>query len=274
MTGIASFLDTVTEKGRIRITVNAVAGTLVSVTRIHPSGRVIPVRGMTLQPLSGGVFVGWDYEMPIGVSVVYEAAVYDATDTVNPLAVVDAGAITYTTAYEWIKDPLEPIRNMPIRVVDMTEYDYVTPTGVHTVLGRPDPITVGDVRQAATGALTLYTETSEERDRLHYITSSGHVLLLQSTQDSGVGNMYIAPTGTLKETRLISLRDEQARIWEIDYQEVGSPVGDGAAFVTWQDVLDQDATWQDVKDSANSWIEFIEGLDSQSPPPVLLWRGA
>jgi hypothetical protein len=269
-----SFIDLVTEHARVRITVSATEGTLLTITRQHPSGRILPVRGMNLVPLSGGAFVGWDYEMPVGVQVTYTAAVYDTTDTNTPLDVSDPATVTWDTAYEWLKDPLEPIRNLPVQVVDMSEYDYIAPTGVHTVLGRPDPITVGDIRQAATGALTLFTEAKDERERLHLLTSSGHVLLLQSTQESGVGNMYIAPTGTLKESRVVSLRDEPSRVWEIDFQEVGIPVGDSAAFVSWQDVLDQYNTWQDVLLGFNSWLEFVESLDSTAAPPILVWRGA
>ena len=271
---MTTFLDTVHEKARVRIVVTSTEGTLVTVTRIHPSGRRVDVRGMSLQPMSGGQFIGWDYEMPIGVPVIYEAAVYDTTDTNTPLDVVDAGSLTWTTSYEWLKDPLEPIRNIPVQVADMTEYDYLTPTGVHTVLGRPDPITVGDVRQAATGSLTLYTDSKEERDRLHYMTSSGHVLLLQSTQDSGIGNMYLAPSGTLRESRITTLRDEQARLWQIDYQEVGSPVGDGASFVTYQDLESQYTSYGDVDAAFASYLLLVESLDSVQAPPVLTWRGA
>ena len=104
----------------------------------------------------------------------------------------------------------------------MTEYDYSTPTGIHTVLGRPDPVTVGEVRQAATGTLALTTLTKDDRDRLHYITATGHVLLFQSSQESGVGSMYIALTGVV-ETRVANLRNSPERQWTIGYQEVQRP---------------------------------------------------
>lgn len=260
-------------KGRIRIVLTATTGTLASVTRRHPSGRVIPVRNMTLVPLSGGTAIGYDYEMPVGVQVEYVASIYDSSDPLTPLDTTEPVSITWMARRDWLKDPLEPIRNVMVLVNDMSEYDYATPTAVHTVLGRPDPVTVGEIRQAATGDLTLVTLDKLARDQLHYITASGHVLLLQSTQESGVGNMYLAPLG-LKEQRVTPLRDQQERYWTLTYQEVSAPVGDAAAFTTWQDVLDTYATWQNVVDQNTSWLEMIENLNSTATPVILQWRGA
>lgn len=259
------------EKGRVKIEITASDGDSVTVTRKHPSGRVVTVRGMDKAPLSGGVFLGYDYEAPIGLPVDYVATAYTDPDTV--LAISAPSTVTWTTENDWLKDPLEPARNIEVLVSDMSEYAYDTPTGIHTVLGRPDPVTIGEVRRAATGTLTLTTLTREDRDRLHYITASGHVLLFQSSQESGVGSMYIALTG-VTETRVANLRPSPERQWAIGYQEVSAPVGDPASFLTWADVVAQYATWQAVADAGYStWLEFIESLDTVAAPPILNWRG-
>ena len=267
-----SELDLLVEQGRASVELSTLTGGWVSVTRTHPSGREIPVRNMTLVPLSGGSFIGWDYEIPIGVPVLYQATSYLDADGALQADTSNAVLITWDTTNEWLKDPLEPIRNLPIRVVDMSSYHYSTPASVHTVLGRPDPVTIGEVRRAADGVVTLLTVTKEERDRLHYITASGNVLLLQSTQDSGVGNMYIALLD-IQENR-ISTRDVPDREWILGYQEVGPPVGDAGAFVTYQDLVNTYATYQDIVDSWNTYIELTEGLGQTTPPPILTWRGA
>lgn len=261
----------VTEKGRVKITVTGV-GDLVTVTRQHPSGRIMAVRGMNLQPLSGGLFVGWDYEAPIGVQVTYLAAIYAAADTVNPLAVSNAATLTYTTAYAWLKDPFEPIRNMAVTIGDMSQYTYDSRTGVHQVMGRPAPITVGEVRSSAADTVTILTSTQEDRDRFHYITASGHPLLLQSTQQSGIGNMYLAPT-RVTETRLVKTGSRTERSWAVDYQEVDMPIGDAGAFVTYQDLINQYATDQDVVTIFTSYFQLFESLDSTTQAPILTWRG-
>ena len=266
----SDLLAPVTEKARIRIAVTA-DGDSVTVTRKHPSGKIVTVRGMDKAPLSGGAFLGYDYEAPIGLAVSYQATAYTDPDTVLATSTLDT--VTWNTETDWLKDPLEPARNISVLVNDMSEYAYDTPTGIHTVLGRPDPVTVGEVRRAATGTLTLVTLSKEDRDRLHYITASGHVLLFQSSQDSGVGNMYIALTG-VTETRVVNLRGQSERLWTIGYQEVASPVGDGAATPTWAEVVAQYASWQDVVDAGyGSWLEFIESLDTVTAPPILNWRG-
>lgn len=266
-------IDPVTEKARVRLTLTATAGTLITVTRRHPSGRVLPVRNLNLAPLSGGLVVGWDYEMPRGVPVTYIASVYDSSDTDTPLDVSDAVSVTWDSENDWLKDPLEPIRNVPVIVGDPGDFTYDSRTGVHTVLGRPNPVTIGEVRSSATGEFTIITLNKEDRDRFHLITSSGHVLLLQSSQESGVGNFYFAPTG-VREARYQPLRDALERSWTLGYQEVDMPIGDASAATNWQDVLDQYADWQAVRDAAFTWVEFIESLGSTRPAPTLAWRGA
>jgi hypothetical protein len=111
------------------------------------------------------------------------------------------------------------------------------------------------------------------RDQLHYITSSGHVLLLQSTQDSGVGNMYLAPLG-LKEQRVTPQRDQEERYWVLSYQEVSAPAGDAAAFTTYQDVLNLYPDYQSIRDQNTSYIELVENLDSTATQVIVQWRGA
>jgi hypothetical protein len=259
------------EKGRVKIEIIASDGDSVTVTRKHPSGRVVIVRGMDKAPLSGGAFLGYDYEAPIGLPVDYTATVYTDPDTILATSAIDT--ITWTTDNDWLKDPLEPARNIEVLVSDMTDYAYDTPTGIHTVLGRPDPVTVGEVRRAATGTLTLTTLTKEDRDRLHYITASGHVLLFQSSQESGVGNMYLALTG-VTESRVVGLRNSPERQWALGYQEVSAPVGDSAPFLTWADVVAAYPTWQAIVDAGfSTWLEFIESLDTVSAPPIINWRG-
>jgi hypothetical protein len=270
---MTDILEATLEHARVRLTVSSASGTLLTVTRRHPSGRVIAVRGMDLVPLSGGTFVGWDYELPISVPVTYVASVYGPSDTDTPLDSSDGVTVTWTTPHDWLKDPLEPIRNMPILVGDIGDFTYDSRMGVHPVIGRPNPVTIGDTRSSANGEFTFVTLSQDFRDRFHLITSSGHPLLLQSTQESGVGNLYFAPL-SVREARYVPLRDSIERGWTVSYQEVDMPVGAASAFTTWQDVLNQYPDWQAVRDSANTWTEFISNLGSSTQPPTIAWRGA
>jgi hypothetical protein len=192
---------------------------------------------------------------------------------VNPLAVSNAAVLTYTTAYSWLKDPFEPIRNIAVTIGDMSQYTYDSRTGVHQVMGRPAPITVGEVRSSAADTVTILTSTQEDRDRFHYITASGHPLLLQSTQQSGIGNMYIAVL-SVTETRLVKTGSRTERSWAVAYQEVDMPVGDAGAFVTYQDLLNQFNSYQDALNVFETYFALYENLDSSVSPPIVTWRGA
>jgi hypothetical protein len=265
------------EKGRIQIIVTSSLGSLgalLRVTRQHPSGITVTVRGMDFAPLAAdGTFLGYDYEMPVGLPVVYVAEVY--ADPATLVASSTPGTATWVTATDWLKDPLEPSRNMQVQLQPPGDITYTTPSGVHNILGRPDPIVVTTIRQAATGQFQFYTASQDERDRMHYITASGNVLLLQSNQVSGIGSMYLAPL-TVAETP-ITVRDDPARVWTISYQEVGSPAGQPGGFNSWQDVVDQygaSATWQDLADAnPGTWLDFITSFDA-TPQPIVTWRGA
>lgn len=262
------------ELGRTKILVNAI-GALVSVVRVHPSGRIIPVRGMTLQPLSGGTFIGWDFETPIKQPVSYIAYAYDANDLDTPLDRTTPVSVTWNTEQTWIKDPLEPGRNMPIEVERMPEYTYDSRSGVFEVVNRPDPVVVTEVRSSAKGDLVLHTNDQAERDRFHLLTSPGHVLLLQDSQRSGVGNMYLAVLG-LKEQRIADHRDETARRWVLSYVETRAPAGENpSAFVTYADLAALFPSYQAIADSgAHTYLELVESIDSVAPSETITWRGA
>jgi hypothetical protein len=261
-----------TEKGRVKIVLTSIDGDSVSVDCIHPSGEIRRVRGMDRTPLSGGAFIGYDYEAPIGLDLTYIATVWNDPDT--QVATSDAVSVRWDTTQDWLKDPLEPVRNMPIKVVDPGDAEYDTPTGVHVVLGRPAPVTVATVRQASQGTFTFLTETRDERIRLHNLLASGNPLLFQSTQDSDIGNLYFAPLKTTQQ-RIVTLKTAQEYEWQIAYQEVDPPAGDPSAFTTWADVAAVYPTWQALIDAnpGKSWLDFIESFDSLNSTPITTWRG-
>jgi hypothetical protein len=270
---MSSYLDLTSEKGRVRILLTAVAGTLGTVTCTHPSGEQRVVRGLNLAPLSGGVLLGYDHEAPIGLDLSYQAQLFDASDTSTPLDTSDPVTVRWDTQADWLKDPLNPVANMPVRVVGPGDATYDTPTGIFPVLGRPAPIAIGDVRQAEANTLSFLTLTKDERDRFHYIIASGRALLFQSTQESEYGNMYFQPLQT-KPTRPSPLRDEPARIWQMQFQECAPPGGQAAPAVTWLDVAAQYDTWADLGAAFATWLDLGSNFASTTQAPTLAWRGA
>lgn len=268
-----STLTATIELGRATIVGTGSTDGWATVTRTHPSGTIVTLRDATLIPTSGGGFLVRDYELPIGIPVDYTAYLYGDAGGATLLDTSNTVRVTWQTQSEWLKDPLEPVRNMPIQVVAPGDSNYATPAGVFPVLNRPDPITVGTVRQADQGELELLTLTRDDHDKLHRITASGNPLLFQSTQESGYGSMYFQPLG-LVESHPVPLRDITVRVWRLAYQETRPPVGPAAAAVTWADIAAYYSTWDDALADFTSWQDLLENFNVANANPIVTWRGA
>lgn len=270
-----SLLVADSERGRIKIVVTAdPAADAATVFRKHPSGEIWTVRGADKARLSGGTLILWDYEAPIGVELEYYVTIWaDPTVELGSSASV---FIRWDSEQDWLKDPLEPSRNMPINIVDPGDESFDTPAAFHTVLSRPAPLGIGEVRRAATGdALEILTVTAEQRAMLHRLTASGNVLLWQGSQESEVGNTYLMLRG-MKKARPGRLRTDPERVWTLSYQEVLPPLGDIGAVVTVTDVALLYPTGQDLIDAGfTSGADFIEQVgELTSSAPIVTWRGA
>jgi hypothetical protein len=260
------------EKGRVRLEINHATYLTAVVTRKHPSGKIVTVRAANGVALSGGIWLGYDYELPIGRPISYTAVVTKAGPVTDSFTAPD---VLWETQDAWLKDPAVPARNMVVHVSDPGDENYDSTTGVFYVPGRPTPVTIGEVRRAATGTLTLTTLDAEEEGRLHLLTSSGHVLLFQSSPEYGVGSLYMA-LQTVVASRYSALGTQPERTWPLAYVEVDSPAGDVVlSETTWQAVKDTYATWADVLANEASWEQVLEGTNlGLELPPTLSWRGA
>lgn len=263
--------------GRVRLQVDSSDGSRVTITRKHPSGQVVTVRGMENLDLSGtnddgGTAVAWDYELPIGRACQYQATIID--DATTQQVKSNVVTITWNSATAWLKDPLAPARNRPVMLTsDTGAQQFQTPTGVFQVMGKPTVTTVGDVRSAAAGQVALRTDTLDDAAAVHYLTASGRVLLLQTPVAWGYGSMYLAVTQVTEERPSSDPVVPMRRI-TLDYLEADSPVGGAGAFSTWQDVLNVYASWQAVIDAYDTWLELIEATDRLAVRAEVPWRGA
>ncbi len=270
--GLQAVLDE--KNARAQLLVDAAGMASVTITRQHPSGRVWTVRGIELASSVGDQFIAYDYELPIGRECVYVAEAFDSND--DSLGVSVGQPLIWTSYFEYLKDPALPARNMQVLVNQKPDAQFSTPTGVLPVINRPAPITIGDVRQAETGVLTLLTLTLEDSLRVHALTASGHVLLFQSNPISEVGNMYIA-ISDITETRPTGLRDSPERYWALTYQETDPPVGGiSGGFVTYQTILDNEESYLALSTGFSSYLNVLEtiGGSDTAAVPDLAWRGA
>jgi len=264
------------EFGRIRINVQGLTDqTGFTLVRIHPSGIRVGVRGATVDPvtLDGGDGVVYDYEAPIGRDLVYEATTVGGTDP--PVLTCTA---RWDTLDSWLKDPVMPSRNMRIRVEDPGDETFAGVLGVFPIPGRPDPVTVSDVRRTATGTLVFGTDELAEASSLLLITASGNTLLFQSDPEFGVGSLYLQ-FGDVARARTVQYGREAQRRWNLAYTEVAPPP-DTVPFeslVTWADVADAYASWAQVLEYEHSWQDLEDSLNilggTSDPDPIVSWRG-
>lgn len=263
-------------QGRIRLFIQAPSSAAtVTVTRTHPSNTIVNVRGMTLAPLSSNIFLGYDYEAPIGRDLRYQASAYDGGGSLIGQSSIET--ITWNTSDTWLKDPLNPSRNIRVLMADPGEEAFDAPTGLNTILGRPTPIIVTEVRQSATGTLGILTLTDSDAGTLHLLTSTGNILLVQTDPSFGLGNLYFA-LQKIASDRVTPLGFLPERSWGLQYVETDVPVGVATGGdTTWALVLVGYATWNALLDTESSWLDLLENIDTLSgppPAPTLAWRGA
>lgn len=238
---------------RLHVTLDGTA-TKLDIYRVGPSGVRAYVRGIVDYDVTGQfTFEGADYEIPFGVDVTYFAAASNASG-----AHAAAEPVFFDVDDDWLVD-LDDARNTgPVTIESFDELEYDAPQGVHRILNRRTPIVTSDIRWTPSGTLVIVTLTVDDARRVRDALGSSSPLLLRSTFDRGVGNMYLQPL-TVREARISRIATEPARRWTVDVVEIDRP--DPSLYVpkavTWTEVVAEWATWQDVLDARPTWGDLM-----------------
>lgn len=244
--------DLFNEPPRIELNITGLAGTTVTVTRIDPDGNKSPVRSANPAPLSGGEWVGFDYEVPFGVPVTYSAVSNTgAKDTVGPVALV--------VNEPWLIHPGIPMLSRPVNVARLGDRTSDTNQGLHQVLGRTNPIPITDgSRHGEAFTVTLKTDSQFEADALQTLLADSSVLLLQiSYPYSESRDYWWVSVGQVTRSPRSQPYVAPQWAWQLPCTVVDIPVGTLQATWTWQDVVDGYATWQDVVDGFPKWRDVV-----------------
>ena len=95
-------------------------------------------------------------------------------------AVSSPASITGTANAPWLKDPLDPTRNMELDITgDEFVYSGDSSTGSFDPLGRRNPIVISDVVKGEEFDFTAYVLTKAEEDKFDVLYNSVRTLLLQ-----------------------------------------------------------------------------------------------
>ena len=241
----------------VKLTVTFPAGTeQASVWRVSTATRnQAYVRGWQDRVTGVTEALIYDYEVPLGVEVIYYAqAVVAGVES----AIGETPPLTIDDDRDWLVDLARPTNSFPIDVESLPELAFAGPVGVHRVLDRRDPILTTAAAWTPSGTLTFTTETKGERDRARAILGGGTAVLLRTPPEEGVGNLYLGVLN-LREQRISRLAFHADRRFVVDVTQVARPdpaLSVPAPPLTYRERLAQWPTYQDVVDTGLSYQEL------------------
>lgn len=178
----------------------------------------------------GAVAHAYDDEAPLGQISIWYAEPLDAALQSTPLRARSEGVALQLSEpgggpddpATWIKSLEDPAVSMQVHVANWPETTFASRAYVNTVLGRPTPAIVADVRAGATSQLQVLTLTQLEREAFWRLLSSGQVMLTQSRTEFGRQDRYWL-FGDVTESRPSILATAPQRLWTIPVTEIERP---------------------------------------------------
>lgn len=243
-------LDTTTP--RIALTIGGMVGTSVTIVRTDPAGNTAPVRSANPAMLSGGAWVGWDYEAPFQVPVTYTATSDSGDKVTTPPQ-------TLAVATPWLIHPGIPDLSRPVTIADLGDETGPSSSGAHYVLGRPNPIVIGGgARRGATFNLVLRTYTQYEAESLTALLADDSVLLLQVAYPfTALTDYRWVAVGDAVKHRVSRDYDDPGALWTLPCTVTDPPIGLLRPQWTWADVIANYPTWADVEANFATWQDVI-----------------
>jgi hypothetical protein len=221
------------ESARIRIEVTPTESDTptewVHVERRRLGGAWETVRSGDVIPTAGAEVVLYDYETGNGEVVDYRAqAVATAPDVASAFAVWIGASWSYTDTLcrWWLKSPRRPDLNVPVLVAygGLPTMNAPRRRGVHSLLGRRDFVSVGDVRKSYVGDVRVGFRDVDELAQVFMLLDDSGTLLLQAPPGDMFGSRYIDVGDALIERP--AHQAPQFGTVAVSYVEVLAPAGD------------------------------------------------
>lgn len=233
--------------GYVTVEVSGLTGTII-VTRQTPGGPAIPVRNM--DPVPAGVGSVNDRECPFGVPVTY-VVTYATSSTASLSTQLNA-----TQAR--LEHPGQSALGKWVQVLSDTPPQWESPSQVHNVIGRTDPLVTAQTMRARSGVLRLWCDTQAEVNEVIQLFQSGEPCLLRTPQPSLLRDGWLAAR---RITDVHTAAERPARPLEVEYQVVGRPTGTaaGTAIWRWQEVTTTYGTWSTVRNGYTTWSKLVAG---------------
>jgi hypothetical protein len=219
----------------------------------------VPVRGAEKKQLSGGSWVGVDYEVPLGSTVTYRATLRDDPSGATFVVQRDVVLPDISPGRGRLGNAVDPANAVLTWIEGMDAIDRPTQVGVYEIIGRKLPVVVTGKRGSRRGVLRLLTRDIADRDAMWRLLDEGDTLLLRTGPEYGLGNLYMA-IEAVSEQRITPIGYYPARRFTLEFIETGIPVGSliSAADNSWGLLVTGTATWATLKDDRSSWLAVYQ----------------
>lgn len=240
---------------RNQLTVVNGTGATVTVSRAASDGVITPVRGAEPAPLSGGEWIGYDYEAPYG-----DAVTYSAMDALGNVATVLVGPLGVTQS--WLVHPGVPSLSQPLNRITLGDRQNDTGAAQHVILGRTSPITVTDgTRKADQLPLNFRTDAAFDEINMNALLQDASTLLLQIVYPFTNAFEYRwIQAGQVQVHRVTMNFGDAKRTWSVACTVTDRPAGNIASQRQWATVLGEAATWGDVLSRYTTWGGVLTGI--------------
>jgi hypothetical protein len=248
------------------------AGTdTLTIERKSPSGNVAGVRGAVDATVTGTTFLIRDYELPLDTTVTYAVTCYDGTTNVGSASAIFS--IVYGECDAWLTDLARPTNSLQVRLETLAELASTVPSGVHRVLDRRGPVVTALSAWTPATELVLLTNTLDERDAVRALFGSGYPVLVRTTPEQGVGNLYLAASEFVEE-RFLTPGEAPERRFRCTCVQVERP--DPAVYVplapnTYANAKATYATYADLTAALASYDELAYTYPTGVTSPIVPW---
>lgn len=221
------------------------------------------VRGARGLAAPGGAFVT-DYEIPLGVSVTYQARQYDSSGAEIGLTASAVTQVNIDPAYVVVQDPFAPLRAMRVEGTGSFagQVGRSRPSSLYQV-GR-DTVALTDVLSKVRGvSLSFSTRSVAEADELYALLEYAPLLVRTMPNIVRIPALFYCNVPGFVEVPMDVQWGGGWVRWDVTADEVSRPeltVLENP--VTWQRYVDAFVTWGDMALAYSTW------LDAVSNPPA------
>lgn len=243
---------------RWRIDIAGMTGTIVNVARVvdaDDGALSYPVRTGNPATLVAGAVTLYDYEAPFNEPTFYSAV----SDGGSTATAGRDGLRYYGVQQPWLIHPGVPSRSVQLDGPTIGDETSDVNQGVHVILGREDPIVVGDgVRHSPQFQLTTKTRSTAADDALRALLADGSTLLLQYVFPfTDLYDFYWVSIGATTRARMTGNYGEPYWLWTLPCTVTSTPTGLQQAQRTWADLLSDFATWADADAAYATWNDLL-----------------